>query len=240
MTPELIVALDLPSSVGIETTIATLPGQVLFYKVGLELFIADGQAALRTLVAHDKRVFLDLKLHDIPNTVARAVRAVARLGVSLLTVHAGGGKAMLRAAAEAACDAGAAAPRLLAVTTLTSLDEDDLREVGVARPLRDHTLALGEMAIAAGVDGLICSVHEAAELRRRLGPQPVLVTPGIRPAGSPAADQKRVASPGDAVRAGANFLVIGRPILDDSNPRRAAESVLRDIAEATAARNADR
>jgi orotidine-5'-phosphate decarboxylase len=206
-----------------------LPDEISFYKVGLELFTSDGPHALDFLQQTGRRIFLDLKLHDIPNTVARAVEAASRHHVALLTLHASGGRAMLQAAAAAARACGPIAPKLLAVTTLTSLGESDLKEMGITRPLREHTLALGEMAISAGIDGLVCSPWEAAEFRQRLGEGPILVTPGIRAAGADAGDQKRIATPREAARAGANYLVIGRPILAADDPRAAAIDILNQI-----------
>jgi orotidine-5'-phosphate decarboxylase len=230
MAPELIVALDVANRTELDAAIATLGPDVSFYKVGLELFTACGPDVLASLAGRGKRIFLDLKLHDIPRTVANAVKAAARHDVALMTLHAGGGRAMCRAAAEAAREFGPRAPRLVAVTTLTSLDDSDLRELGVARPLREHTLALGELAVSSGVDGLVCSVWEAADFRTRLGAKPLLVTPGIRPAGADVGDQKRVATPAVAAKAGATHLVVGRPILEAPDPRAAARSILAEIA----------
>jgi orotidine-5'-phosphate decarboxylase len=229
MNAQLIVALDIPDPHRIAALVDRMPPAVNWYKVGLELFAAGGPHALRPLTDHGKQVFLDLKLHDIPRTVARAVRAAAGHGAAMLTVHAGGGHNMLRAAAEAAATAGPRRPKLLAVTTLTSLAPDDLTRLGIHRPLKEHTLALGRMAVDAGIDGLVCSVHEAADFRRLLGSRPLLVTPGVRPAGNEAGDQKRVATPADAVKAGADFLVVGRPILEAADPRAAAENILREM-----------
>lgn len=229
--PELIVALDVPSSDAVTAAVAGLGDAVSFYKIGLELFTAVGPAVVRQVAESGKRVFLDLKLHDIPRTVANAVKSAAMHRVALLTVHAGGGRDMLRAAAEAARDVGPSAPKLVAVTVLTSLNEGDLRDLGVTRPLRDHAIALGELAVSSGIDGLVCSVHEAPLLRKRLGPVPWLVTPGIRPACAAVADQKRVATPAMAVGAGADFLVVGRPILDAHCPRDAATDILRQMTE---------
>lgn len=227
--PELILALDRPSLAESLPLLDRLPETVRWVKVGLELFIAEGPAALRTLRLRRKNIFLDLKLHDIPNTVARAVTSAAGLGVALLTLHAGGGRKMLQAAAEANKGLGPNAPRLIAVTALTSLGQSDLAELGIRRALPDHVLALGALALESGLDGLVCSVHEAAALRQRFGPAPLLITPGIRPAGTATADQKRIATPAMAVRAGASFLVVGRPILDAPDPAAAAQSILREM-----------
>ena len=257
-TPELIVALDRPSLAESLAVLDRLPDAVRYVKVGLELFIAEGPAALRTLQLQRKNIFLDLKLHDIPNTVDRAVTAAAGLGVTLLTVHAGGGRAMLEAAVNALKPIrarGADAPRLIAVTALTSLNSADLEELGIQRSLPDHVLALGELALASGIDGLVCSVHEAALLRKRFGPDPILITPGIRPSyaqgastvakeamadkpegkpsGDTVADQKRIATPTLAIQAGASFLVVGRPILDAPDPAAAATAILREMEAAS-------
>jgi orotidine-5'-phosphate decarboxylase len=230
--PELIVALDVPAADSIPHIVRNLPLDISIYKIGLELFTAEGPAVIRTLADCGKRTFLDLKLHDIPRTVARAVQAAARHRVALLTLHAGGGREMLKAAAAAARDCDAP-PKLLAVTTLTSLGPADLPELGITRPLADHTIAIGSLAIEMGIDGLVCSPHEAREFRRRLGPAPLLVTPGIRPAGADAGDQKRIATPAAAVQAGANYLVVGRPILDAPDPRAAAQSILDEMLNAS-------
>lgn len=233
MTPELIVALDLPSLADLPPLLKKLPDQVRYFKIGLELFTAEGPAAVRLLRERRKEVFLDLKLHDIPNTVARTVTAAARLEVALLTVHAAGGRAMLEAAVEAARACAPRAPKLIAVTTLTSLNQQDLMDIGIQRDLSAQALALGELALAAGVSGLVTSVHEAGDLRKRFGPTPLLVTPGIRPGGEAQGDQKRVATPAMAVKAGASFLVVGRPIVAAVDPSVAAQAILDEMAAAT-------
>lgn len=166
---DLIIAIDVATPEEIKPIIDSLPDAVSFYKVGLELFISAGPAAFIPFKEQNKRIFLDLKLHDIPRTVARAVKTASQHGVDILTVHAGGGSDMLKAAAEAACECGDKAPKLVAVTTLTSLDNDDLKEMGITRELSEHTLALGKMAIDAGIDGLVCSPHEAAAFRELIG-----------------------------------------------------------------------
>lgn len=227
--PELIIALDRPSLKEGLAILDRLPDSIHYVKVGLELFIAEGPEGLLTLQRRQKKIFLDLKLHDIPNTAARAVAAAARLGACLLTVHAGGGRAMMKAAAEAARQSGQQAPRLIAVTALTSLGPADLADLGIQRTLADQVLALGEMALGAGMDGLVCSVHEAQMLRQRFGPSPILITPGIRPSGNAQGDQKRVATPAMAVKAGATFIVVGRPILDAPDPYAAAKAILAEL-----------
>jgi orotidine-5'-phosphate decarboxylase len=228
-TPQLIVALDVPASADVPPIVDALPDQVLYYKIGLELFTSEGPPALAYLKQKQKRIFLDLKLHDIPRTVARAVRSAARHGVDLLTIHASGGRNMLAAATDAAAEIGPDAPQLLAITTLTSLNDTDLQEIGITRSVADHTLSLGQMAVSAGVDGLVCSVHEISQFRESVGADPILVTPGIRPAGAAAGDQKRVATPEMAVKAGANFLVVGRPIIRADDPAAAARQILQEI-----------
>jgi orotidine-5'-phosphate decarboxylase len=230
--PELIVALDVPSSDSIPRLVDALPPQITWYKIGLEIFTSEGPAALAFLKKRGKSVFLDLKLHDIPRTVARAVASASRLGVNLLTVHAGGGREMLKAAADSAREAGPSAPAVVAVTTLTSLNDKDLKEMGISRPLTEHTLALGEMAISAGIHGLVCSPLEATFFRKKLGQAPILVTPGIRPAGADAGDQKRIATPDAAIKAGANFLVVGRPILEAPDMNKAALMILNQMQKA--------
>ena len=228
MKPELIVALDVPTAADIPGIVNRLPDAVGFYKVGLELFIAAGPEALTFLRQRGKRIFLDLKLHDIPRTVARAVASASGYGVSLLTVHAGGGRAMLTAAAGA-CPEGV---DIVAVTTLTSLDQDDLTELGVARELRTHTTELGALAIDCGISGLVCSPLEISAFRARIGSEPFIVTPGIRPANGDLGDQKRAATPAIAVADGASHLVVGRPILEAADPGLAAEQILQEMAAA--------
>lgn len=228
MKPELIVALDLPSAKDIPAVVEQLPEAVNFYKVGLELFIAAGAESLNYLQRKGKRIFLDLKLHDIPRTVARAVNSASNYGVALLTVHASGGRAMLTAAAEA----GADHVDIIAVTTLTSLDQSDLTALGVARDLREHTAELGALAIDCGIQGLVCSPLEITTFRDQLGQDCLIVTPGIRPANGNLGDQKRVATPSMAVRDGASHLVVGRPILEANDPGLAAEQILQEIDDA--------
>ncbi len=230
--PDIIVALDVPSSAEIKPVLARLPAELNWYKVGLELFCAEGPTALAPLRERSCNIFLDLKLHDIPRTVERAVKSASKLGVKLLTLHACGGRAMLEAAAKAAKEAGPDRPRLLAVTVLTSMDARDLSDIGVTRAVSDQVKALADLAISAGIDGLVCSPQEVGELRKRLGPAALLVTPGIRLPGGELGDQKRVATPGSAARDGATHLVIGRPILEASDPAAAVRAIKADIAAA--------
>lgn len=231
MPAELIVALDVPSSDAIKPLLRQLPAEANFFKVGLELFIRDGVKAMELLAKKQKRVFLDLKLHDIPHTVAQAIKSAGRFEAALMTVHAAGGRAMLSAAAEAAYDCPVR-PQLIAVTTLTSLTEKDFLDLGIQRTLSEQALALGSMVLECRIDGLVTSVLEAPTLRSHFGPKPVLVTPGIRPAGADVGDQKRIATPAAAIRAGASYLVVGRPILDAPKPGEAAEAILSEMAAA--------
>lgn len=204
-------------------------------KVGLELFVREGPASVALGREHGCDVFLDLKLHDIPETVERAVAAAGALGVRLLTLHASGGPRMLEAAARRAARERTGLV-LLAVTVLTSLDAGDLAATGVSAGITEQTLRLARLAREAGVNGLVCSVAEVAGLRAELGPEAVLVTPGIRPhANLGTDDQKRTGSPAEAIRAGSDVLVVGRPIRDAADPRVAARLVLQEIAEASGA-----
>ena len=231
MAAEIIIALDVPSSRNIPSILDTLPPEISFFKVGLELFCAEGPDALKPLLERNLNVFLDLKLHDIPHTVERAVHSVAQLGVKLLTIHTCGGKAMMAAAAKAAREYGDQAPAIIGVTTLTSLNSDDFNDLGITRSLPEQALALGRLALSAGIDGLVTSVHEAAPLRSALGEQMLLVTPGIRMPSDDIGDQKRIATPSAAVRAGSNYLVVGRPILASADPRAAAHAMLDNMKE---------
>ena len=197
-------------------------------KLGLEFFLANGPDGVRAV--SEAPVFLDLKLHDIPNTVAGAVRAVLPLAPRMLTLHASGGAAMLAAARQAAEAAGSARPLLLAVTVLTSLDAAALSDTGVAGGARQQAMRLGRLAMAAGADGLVCSAHEISALRDALGEAPVLVVPGIRPAGAATDDQARTMTPREAAAAGADWLVVGRPITQAADPAAAAAAIAADIA----------
>ena len=224
----LIVALDFPSS---ETALGfadRLEGQVRWLKVGLELFLAAGPPVVEALRARGFHVFVDLKLHDIPNTVAGAIRSLGSAGASLLTVHASGGRPMLLAAAEAAAKISNG-PELLAVTVLTSMDATQLQQIGVNESPHEHVLHLAKLAHACGVSGVVCSPRECQQLRAYLGPYRLLVVPGIRPAGASADDQKRIATPAEALHEGASMLVVGRPITQAPDPAAAAQSILRQM-----------
>jgi orotidine-5'-phosphate decarboxylase len=229
MKPEIILAVDVPTAADVAPLLDKLQNQLIWFKVGLELFSAEGPSILTPFSQRGKHVFLDLKLHDIPRTVAHAVTAAARLGVNLMTLHATGGRAMLKAAAEAAAAFGPNRPRLVAVTTLTSLNQEDFSDLGIERTVSDQALALTELALQSGIDGVVTSVHEAPLLRRRFGSDPILVTPGIRPAGADVGDQKRVATPALAVAAGSTYLVVGRPIVEAPDPFMAAQAIQAEI-----------
>jgi orotidine-5'-phosphate decarboxylase len=227
----LIVALDVPDARSAMRLVAELEGTCNWFKVGLELFVAEGPAVLEPIVRRGHNVFLDLKLHDIPNTVAGAVRSAAGLGVRMLTVHAGGGPAMLQAAKTAL--AGIAyPPELLAVTVLTSMDEGQLHASGVDRVPAGQVELLAKMGTEAGIRGFVCSPQEVAAVRALTGPEAVLVVPGIRPAGAAIGDQKRVAGPAQALQQGASYLVVGRPITQAPNRAEAAAAILEEMAEA--------
>ncbi len=227
----IIVALDVADEQRLIELVRSLQGAVGLFKVGSELYSALGPRAVQLVQEHGGQVFLDLKFHDIPNTVAGAVRTACRLGVSMLTVHAAGGATMLRAALDEARDA-IGAPLVVGVTVLTSLAEADLRAIGLAGPAEQAVLRLGALAIEQGLDGLVASARELAALRQAHGNRPYLVTPGIRPAGSDSDDQQRVATPGSAVAAGADFLVIGRPITRAPDPAAAAAAIADALVEA--------
>ena len=230
---EVIVALDVQSTAEAVEKVKLIGDAVGFYKIGLELFTAEGPDVVKAVKDLGKRVFLDLKLHDIPRTVERAVRSGGKLGVDLMTIHSLGGNAMIRAAAEAAAEFGASAPKILAVTVLTSLDARDLADVGIlGRTPADQVRAAAFLSIASGADGLVCSPREVGALSASLRRGTVFVTPGVRPAGADVGDQKRVATPAEAVRDGATHLVVGRPILAAPDPVAAARAILAEIGAA--------
>jgi orotidine-5'-phosphate decarboxylase len=225
----LIVALDVPGAKAAAELVNRLEGICHWFKVGLELFTAAGPSVVEPLVRSGHSVFLDLKFHDIPNTVAGAVRSAAALGVRMTTVHAAGGPAML-AAARAALEGVANPPELLAVTVLTSMDAAQLRATGTRRSPAEQVELLAKTALGTGIRGFVCSPQETAALRALAGPEGILVVPGIRPACGDAGDQKRTATPSEALRAGANYLVVGRPITQASDPAEAAAAILKEMA----------
>lgn len=234
MSNPIFCAIDRPDVDGALRLTRALQGAVGGVKLGLEFVTASGPEGVRQVAAHGLPVFLDLKFHDIPNTVAGAVRSAARLEVAMLTLHAAGGRAMLQAAVEVARDLPRR-PLLLAVTVLTSLDDDDLRATGIEAPVADQVMRLAELSITAGLDGLVCSPREIRSLRRHFGSAVRLVVPGIRPASATGDDQRRTLSPADAIAAGADVLVIGRPITGAPDPRAAAQGFAGEIERARAA-----
>lgn len=226
----LIVALDYPDAPSARAFVARVRPEACRLKVGKELFVAAGPGFVAELVDQGFSVFLDLKFHDIPNTVAQACKAAARLGVWMMNVHASGGPRMLAAAREALAGEGGQRPLLIAVTVLTSMGAEELRAIGVQIEPEDQVLRLARLAREAGLDGVVCSAREAARLRGEMGPDFALVTPGIRPAGSEAGDQTRILTPSQALSAGADYLVIGRPITQAADPLAALASISLEIA----------
>jgi orotidine-5'-phosphate decarboxylase len=223
----LIVALDLPSVEAADALVARLGDAVSFYKIGYQLAYAGGLAYAQKLAGSGRQVFLDLKLHDIGNTVAQGVKSVARLGATFLTVHA------YPQTMQAAVEAREGALRILAVTVLTSYDDSDLKAAGYGTSVKALVASRAEKARVLGVDGLVCSPEEAANVRAIAGAGMTLVTPGIRPAGAEAGDQKRIMTPAAAIAAGADYLVVGRPIVAAPDPRAAAEAIVAEIAQQT-------
>jgi orotidine-5'-phosphate decarboxylase len=234
LTPRdrLIVALDVSSAAAARKIVAAVGESVSTFKVGMQLYTAEGPAMVHELVAAGRKVFLDLKYHDIPNTVASAVKEAAGLGVSMLTVHASGGSKMLRVAVDAA----AANPSLmvLAVSVLTSMDAADLHEIRVEGSVEKQVLALGKLAVESGCQGLVSSAREALALRKAYGDQFALVTPGVRPAGVEHGDQARVVTPAQALKAGSSHIVVGRPITAANDPAAEARAILGELAGAVA------
>jgi len=221
----LIAVLDVPSRSDADALMTRLAGVPSWCKLGLELFCAEGPAIVADYVARGHRVMLDMKLHDIPETVARATARVAALGAELLTVHAGGGRAMLEAAVRAA-----GAIKILAVTVLTSLDDADLAQIGAQGPVGALVVRRAELAIAAGCAGVVASPHEIAQIRAIAPSGFLIVTPGVRPAGAAAGDQKRVMTPKQARDAGADLVVVGRPLRDAVDPAAAARAIVAELA----------
>jgi orotidine-5'-phosphate decarboxylase len=220
----LIVALDVSTAAAAQKIVAAVGDPALTYKVGMQLYTAEGPQVVRDLVASGRRVFLDLKYHDIPNTVGAAVAEAAKLGVSMLTVHAAGSARMLRAAVEAA----KVRPELivLAITVLTSMDGNDLEKIGMQGTVKDSVVRLATIALANGCQGVVTSAREASALRAKLGQDFAIVTPGVRPAGSSVGDQVRVVTPAEAIAAGATHIVVGRPITEAADPAAEAQAIL--------------
>jgi orotidine-5'-phosphate decarboxylase len=230
----LIVALDFPSADAASRMAEKLRGHVGMFKVGFELFSAEGPVLPRYLVARGEGVFLDLKFHDIPNTVRAAAREATHLGVGMFNVHASGGLKMMEAARDGAREAasGGKRPLVLAVTVLTSLAGEDLRVIGLEGSPEEIVVRLAKLAQTAGLDGVVASAREARAIRRACGPDFVIVTPGIRPASSQAQDQVRVSTPADAIGAGADYLVVGRPITGAHDPAAAADIIVAEMEQA--------
>jgi len=223
---KIIVALDVPTKREALDLVEKLRGQISFFKIGLQLYTAEGPEVLRAVSSTGSKVWLDLKVHDIPNTVARAVESAGRLGVQMLTIHLSGGSEMVRAATAARVNN----MLLLGVTVLTSATDETLREIGIQEKLDDQVLRLAKLGIEAGIDGVVASSHEIKPLRREFGNKIKIVVPGIRPSWSEPGDQRRTMTPFEAVKAGADYLVIGRPIIAHPNPNEATKRILEDIA----------
>ena len=223
----LIIALDYPDPEQALATVRDLSGEVGFFKIGLQLYTAAGPEIVRSVTAAGAKVFLDLKLHDIPNTVGKAIEAAAKLDVAMLTIHLSGGRRMI----EAAVASSPADLLLLGVTVLTSSDQETLVETGVDSDVEQQTLRLAELGAAAGIRGLIASPHELRPLRARLGHNIAIITPGVRPAWAAADDQKRFTTPRQAVDSGADFLVIGRPVTAHHDPREAVQKIISEIGD---------
>ncbi len=223
-------ALDTTDEVRAASLARGLKGAIGGVKIGMEFFYAKGPEGYRKVAEAGLPIFLDLKLHDIPNTVAGGIRAVLPLKPAIVNVHGAGGFAMMRAAADAAAEAGAARPLVIAVSVLTSLDASDLAATGIGGAASDQVRRIAALAREAGLDGVVCSAHEIEMLRRDLGREFKLIVPGVRPAGSDVADQKRIMTPGQALALGADVLVIGRPITGAANPREAADAITASLA----------
>lgn len=232
MRERLIVALDVSSASEAQQLAQRVGEAAGIYKVGLQLFTAEGPGIVRDLVASGRRVFLDLKLHDIPNTVAHAVKAAVELGAYMLTLHASGGSAMLRAATEAS----ASRVNLLAVTVLTSLNDEDMQATGISGRVADQVLRMATLAQSAGCQGIVSSPRESVLVRKSLGEGFAIVTPGVRPAGAETHDQQRIATPAQAIRNGASHIVVGRPITHAPDPAQAAQAIIAEMEQARISR----
>jgi orotidine-5'-phosphate decarboxylase len=224
----LIVALDVPDRLAALKAVDQLSGHVGYFKIGLEIFTREGPRLVEEIRGRGEKIFLDLKLHDIPNTVGGAVRSACRLGIHMLTVHASGGANMLAAATQEA-QAFSSPPLLLGVTALTSLSEEAIQQLGVTGSVEQWVEKLADLAYGSGIRGIVASSKELPMLRRKFRDSLQFVIPGIRPAGAALQDQSRAATPSDAIRAGANYIVVGRPILQASDPAKAADSIVEEI-----------
>jgi orotidine-5'-phosphate decarboxylase len=222
---KIIVALDVATKEKALEIVEKLRDRISFFKIGLQLYTAEGPEIVRSLLSTGAKVFLDLKLHDIPSTVARAVEAASNLGVHMLTLHLSGGSEMVRAATAARANH----LLILGVTVLTSATEQTLREIGISAKVDDQVLRLAKLGVEAEIDGIVASPHEIKKLRVKFGDKIKIVLPGIRPSGSESADQKRIMTPRDAIRAGADYLVIGRPIIAHPNPPDAVSEIMAEI-----------
>ncbi|WP_277302041.1 orotidine-5'-phosphate decarboxylase [Veillonella caviae] len=229
----LIVALDVSTMNAMKSIVSSLGDSVSFYKVGMELFYAEGDQTVRYLQDQGKHVFLDLKLHDIPNTVAHGVSSLTRLGANLITIHGQGGPIMMKVAAQAARESaeqlGIERPKLLAITVLTSFDDEAWTSIGGQLPISDQVIRLAKLAKESGMDGVVCSALEAKMIREACGPDFLIVTPGIRPSFAATNDQKRIATPASALADGASRLVIGRPITQAANPQEAVRLIIEEM-----------
>ncbi len=228
MRERLIVALDVSDAHSARQLVSDIGNAAGIYKVGLQLFTAEGPSLVRDLISSGRRIFLDLKLHDIPNTVSHAVRSAVNLGITMLTVHASAGSDVLRAAVDAAGQQLA----ILAVTVLTSFNDEDLLEVGVSKATGEQVVHLAALAQRAGCAGVVTSPRETALVRKSLGQDLLIVNPGVRPAGSGKDDQERTATPGEAIRAGASHIVVGRPITKAEDPAKAAARIVLEMEQA--------
>ncbi|WP_414160524.1 orotidine-5'-phosphate decarboxylase [Selenomonas sp.] len=230
----LIVALDVHTMADVQQLVTTLGDTVSYYKVGMELFYSVGPDVVRYLKQQGKHVFLDLKLHDIPNTVAGGLTSLMTLGADIVNVHASGGYTMMKTAAErlhaAAAEQGVPCPKIIAITVLTSMNDDDWAKLGETEPIADRVTRLAKLTKSAGLDGVVASPREAASIRAACGEDFLIVTPGVRPAGASIDDQSRIATPAQALKNGATHLVVGRPIRAAENPREAAISIIKEMA----------
>lgn len=233
MNKRLIVALDVPDLKLAKHLVKILSPAVSIFKIGSFLFTACGPEAVEMVNKSGAKVFLDLKFHDIPNTVANAASEAAKMGVFMFNIHASGGTKMIQAAVDAARKSAAVAakpkPMVLAVTVLTSMDEPELRQLGILRKTEEQVMHLASLAKDAGCDGVVCSVEETAQIRKMLGDDFIIVTPGIRPTGSEISDQKRIATPHHAIEAGSDYIVVGRPIIEAPDPLAVANKILDEM-----------